>query len=53
MKVARTEIVKAAQELFRQCGYAGASMQALATRVGLQKASLYMRFENKEWHILF
>lgn len=48
MKVARTDIVKAARELFRQYGYAGASMQALATRVGLQKASLYMRFENKE-----
>ena len=48
MKVERAEIVKAARELFRQYGYAGASMQALATRVGLQKASLYMRFANKE-----
>ncbi|EJN01674.1 transcriptional regulator [Phyllobacterium sp. YR531] len=48
MKVAREDIVKAARELFRQYGYAGASMQALATNVGLQKASLYMRFENKE-----
>ena len=48
MKVARAEIVRAARELFRQYGYAGASMQALATSVGLQKASLYMRFANKE-----
>ncbi|MEP7454985.1 helix-turn-helix domain-containing protein [Phyllobacterium sp. SB3] len=48
MKVAREDIVKAARELFRQYGYAGASMQALATNVGLKKASLYMRFENKE-----
>lgn len=48
MKVARDEIVMAARELFREKGYAGASMQDLAERVGLKKASLYMRFVNKE-----
>lgn len=48
MKVAKAEIVSAARELFRDRGYAGASMQDLAERVGLRKASLYMRFPNKE-----
>lgn len=48
MKVAKEDIVVAARELFRDKGYAGASMQDLATRVGLKKASLYMRFQNKE-----
>jgi len=48
MKVAKEDIVRAARELFREKGYAGASMQDLATRVGLKKASLYMRFPNKE-----
>ncbi|WP_207485901.1 TetR/AcrR family transcriptional regulator [Arenibaculum pallidiluteum] len=48
MKVAKEEIVVAARELFRERGYAGASMQDLADRVGLRKASLYMRFPNKE-----
>jgi TetR/AcrR family transcriptional regulator, transcriptional repressor for nem operon len=48
MKVARDEIVVAARELFREKGYAGASMQDLADSVGLKKASLYMRFPNKE-----
>lgn len=48
MKVTRDEIVAAARELFREKGYAGASMQDLADRIGLKKASLYMRFSNKE-----
>lgn len=48
MKVAKEEIVLAARELFRNKGYVGASMQDLATEVGLKKASLYMRFPNKE-----
>jgi TetR/AcrR family transcriptional repressor of nem operon len=37
-----------ARELFRERGYAGMSMQDLAERVGLKKASLYTRFPNKE-----
>lgn len=48
MKVTREEIIVAARELFREKGYAGASMQDLADRIGLKKASLYMRFSNKE-----
>lgn len=48
MKVARETIILAARELFRSKGYVGASMQDLAERVGLKKASLYMRFPNKE-----
>jgi TetR/AcrR family transcriptional regulator, transcriptional repressor for nem operon len=48
MKVAREGIVSAARELFRRKGYVGASMQDLAEEVGLKKASLYMRFPNKE-----
>ncbi|TWB08749.1 TetR family transcriptional regulator [Rhizobium sp. ERR 1071] len=48
MKASKEEIVSAARELFRNKGYAGASMQDLADRVGLRKASLYMRFPNKE-----
>ncbi|AMJ59984.1 TetR/AcrR family transcriptional regulator [Bosea sp. PAMC 26642] len=48
MKVTKDEIVAAARHLFREKGYAGASMQDLASLVGLRKASLYMRFPNKE-----
>lgn len=48
MKVTKDEIVAAARQLFREKGYAGASMQDLASLVGLRKASLYMRFPNKE-----
>lgn len=48
MKVSQQEIVAAARELFRTQGYAGASMQDLAERVGLKKASLYSRFPDKE-----
>jgi AcrR family transcriptional regulator len=48
MKVTKEAIVLSACELFREKGYAGASMQDLATAVGLQKASLYARFPNKE-----
>ena len=48
MKVSQQEIVAAARELFRTEGYAGASMQDLADRVGLRKASLYSRFPDKE-----
>ena len=48
VKVSQQEIVVAARELFRAQGYAGASMQDLADRVGLKKASLYSRFPDKE-----
>lgn len=48
MKATLKDIVVEARELFRQHGYDGASMQDLAERVGLKKASLYTRFPNKE-----
>lgn len=47
-KVSKEKIVLEARELFREKGYVGASMQDLADKVGLRKASLYMRFPNKE-----
>ncbi|GAA4488157.1 TetR/AcrR family transcriptional regulator [Gluconacetobacter asukensis] len=48
MKTTLRKIVMEARELFREHGYDGASMQDLAARVGLKKASLYTRFPNKE-----
>src|SRR3954469_5700644 len=48
MKATLETIVREARELFRQRGYDGASMQDLATQVGLKKASLYTRFPTKE-----
>jgi AcrR family transcriptional regulator len=48
MKATLKDIVVEARELFRRHGYDGASMQDLAERVGLKKASLYTRFSNKE-----
>jgi TetR/AcrR family transcriptional repressor of nem operon len=47
-KVSREQIILAARELFRDKGYAGASMGDLAAAVGLKKASLYSHFNNKE-----
>jgi AcrR family transcriptional regulator len=48
MKASLGSIVREARELFRHHGYDGASMQDLATKVGLKKASLYTRFPTKE-----
>jgi AcrR family transcriptional regulator len=48
MKTTKDEIVAAARHLFRERGFAGTSMQDLADRVGLKKASLYSRFASKE-----
>jgi AcrR family transcriptional regulator len=48
MKATLGDIVLEARELFRNHGYDGASMQDLAGRVGLKKASLYTRFPSKE-----
>lgn len=48
MKATLGDIVLEARELFREHGYDGASMQDLAERVGLKKASLYTRFPSKE-----
>jgi AcrR family transcriptional regulator len=48
MKASLGLIIREARELFRHHGYDGASMQDLATKVGLKKASLYTRFPTKE-----
>ncbi|HEX7816446.1 helix-turn-helix domain-containing protein [Dyella sp.] len=48
MKTSLDNIISEARELFRVHGYAGASMQDLATRVGIKKPSLYTRFPTKE-----
>ncbi|MEP7042080.1 MAG: helix-turn-helix domain-containing protein [Dokdonella sp.] len=48
MKASLDTIIGEARELFREHGYAGASMQDLAARVGIRKASLYTRFPTKE-----
>ncbi len=42
------EILKAALELMAEHGYRGASLRALADRVGVQQPSLYHWFESKE-----
>jgi AcrR family transcriptional regulator len=47
-KVSSQQIAAAARELFRNHGFAGASMQDLADQVGIRKASLYSRFPDKD-----
>jgi AcrR family transcriptional regulator len=47
-KTSRAEIIAVARDLLRDKGYAGMSMQELATRVGLLKGSLYSHFASKE-----
>lgn len=42
------DILTAAADLFIEKGYAGASMTALSSIVGIKKASLYHHFESKE-----
>ncbi len=44
----RREILEAAGEVFREHGFAGASMTAVAERVGGSKATLYRYFGSKE-----
>jgi AcrR family transcriptional regulator len=48
----RTQILVAAGKLFQQLGYAGTSMSAIASAVGITPAALYWHFKNKE-DILF
>lgn len=48
----RTQILVAAGRLFQQHGYAGTSMSAMASAVGITPAALYWHFKNKE-DILF
>lgn len=44
----RSDIVRAAAQIFRDKGYHGASMQDIADAVGLQKASLYHHVSGKQ-----
>jgi len=46
--VNRSDIVRAAAQIFRDKGYHGASMQDIADAVGLQKASLYHHVSGKQ-----
>lgn len=43
-KYSKEELITNLFEVFRQCGYDGASMEALAQATGLRKSSLYHRF---------
>lgn len=43
-KYSKEELLTNLFEVFRQCGYDGASMETLANATGLRKSSLYHRF---------
>jgi len=44
----RDRIIDAAQAIFARDGFAGAKMQEIADRVGIQRPSLFYHFKNKE-----
>jgi TetR/AcrR family transcriptional regulator len=44
----RERIIDAAQAIFARDGFAGAKMQEIADRVGIQRPSLFYHFKNKE-----
>ena len=44
----RQHIIKAAKSLFAKKGYSNTSMEEIADTIGVQKASLYYFFKNKE-----
>lgn len=41
-------ILEAAQKIFTECGYGTASMDAIAAKAGVSKATVYAHFSNKE-----
>lgn len=41
-------VLEAAQEIFTECGYGTASMDAIAARAGVSKATVYAHFSSKE-----
>jgi len=47
-KAARDQILRAAADLFRERGYPASTMELIATRLGMSKASLYTHFRAKE-----
>ena len=44
----REAIIRAATRVMAEQGYAGASMEEIAVRVGIRKASLFHHFRSKE-----
>tara|TARA_B100000579_G_scaffold337097_1_gene288049 strand:- start:64 stop:702 length:639 start_codon:yes stop_codon:yes gene_type:complete len=46
--ISRSSIVTIARNVFASAGYAGASLQKIAEKTGLRKASLYHHFSSKE-----
>jgi len=46
--IQRTELVRLALESFARAGYAGTSMESIAKRAGLSKASLFHHFSSKD-----
>lgn len=45
--VRRTEILVAAERLFIECGYEGATIRKIADEVGVSSTALYMHFRDK------
>lgn len=46
--ITKERIFEAALEVFAQSGYEGARMEKIASKVGINKASLYFHFKSKE-----
>ncbi len=44
----RAKILAAAQEVFSECGYRGASMRTIANRAGISVGGVYLYFKNKD-----
>ncbi len=44
----RTEILEAAETIFLDCGYAGATIRKIADAVGVSSTALYMHFRDKD-----
>ena len=42
------EIIQAAVDEFLECGYDGASMEAIAKKAGISKGGLYHHFSSKD-----
>ena len=47
-KAARAQILRAAADLFRERGYQASTVEHIAARLGMSKASLYIHFRAKE-----
>jgi len=46
-------IVQAALAVFRECGYEGATMEAIARRAGVSKGGVYHHFQSKDEILLY